>query len=64
MKIVITGHTRGLGKAFYDYFVKDPSNTVIGLSKSQGVNVESTDTVINLATGCDLFFVSLLRLFP
>ena len=55
MKIVITGHTRGLGKAFYDYFVKDPSNTVIGLSKSQGVNVESTDTVVNLATGCDLF---------
>jgi hypothetical protein len=55
MKIVITGHTRGLGKAFYDYFIKDPSNTVIGLSKSQGVDVESTDTVVKIATDCDLF---------
>jgi hypothetical protein len=55
MKIVITGHTRGLGKAFYEHFVKSPSNTVIGLSKSQGVDVESIDTVVNLAAGCDLF---------
>ena len=55
MKIVITGHTRGLGKAFYEYFVKDPANTVIGLSKSQGVDIQSTDTIVKLVTGCDLF---------
>lgn len=55
MKIVITGHTRGLGKAFYEYFVKDPLNIVIGLSKSQGVNIESTDTVVKIAADCDIF---------
>jgi hypothetical protein len=55
MKIVITGHTRGLGKAFYEHFVKDPSNTVIGLSRSQGADIREADAVIKQAEGCDLF---------
>jgi hypothetical protein len=36
MKIVITGHTQGLGLAFYSYF-KD--HEVIGFSRSNGYNI-------------------------
>lgn len=56
MKIVITGHTRGLGKAFYEHFIKDPTNTVIGLSRSQGTDVSSSlDKVLEISKNCDLF---------
>lgn len=34
MKVVITGHTRGIGKAIYEYFKKDSKNILIGFSKS------------------------------
>jgi len=56
MKIVITGHTRGLGKAFYEHFIKDPNNTVIGLSRSQGTDVSSSlDKILEISKNCDLF---------
>jgi len=56
MKIVITGHTRGLGKTLYDHFVKNPNNVVTGFSKSQGTNLkDSIEPVIAAADGCDLF---------
>lgn len=56
MKIVITGHTKGLGKTLYDHFVKDSNNTVIGFSRSQGTDIKtSIDSVIAAAENCDLF---------
>jgi hypothetical protein len=36
MKIAITGHTQGLGQAFFNYF---QSHTVIGFSRSNGYNI-------------------------
>ena len=38
MKIAITGHTQGLGQAFFKYF---QSHTVIGFSRSNGYNISS-----------------------
>lgn len=35
MKIVITGHTKGIGKAIFDFFSQN-GHTVIGLSRSNG----------------------------
>jgi hypothetical protein len=56
MKIVITGHTRGLGKAMYEHFISDPKNTVVGLSKSQGTDISnSIDQICEIANGCDIF---------
>lgn len=39
-KIVITGHTNGLGKAMFDYFSKDLNNQVFGFSRSTGYNIK------------------------
>ena len=36
MKIAITGHTQGLGQAFFNHF---QSHTVIGFSRSNGCNI-------------------------
>jgi nucleoside-diphosphate-sugar epimerase len=38
MKIAITGHTQGLGQAFFNHF---QSHTVIGFSRSNGYNIAS-----------------------
>jgi len=58
MKIVITGHTRGLGLHIYNHFV-NLGHEVIGLSKSNGYDLETDiDKVINFVKNskCDYFF--------
>jgi short-subunit dehydrogenase involved in D-alanine esterification of teichoic acids len=55
MNIVITGHTRGLGKYLFDYFSK-LGNTVTGLSRSNGfdINVDQ-EKILDIVTKHDLF---------
>ncbi len=53
MKIAITGHTRGLGLAFYNHFKY--SNDVIGLSRSTGHDINQPDTLVPIIESCDLF---------
>lgn len=58
MKIVITGHTRGLGLHIYNHFV-NLGHEVIGLSKSNGYDLETDiEKVINFVkdSNCDCFF--------
>ncbi len=56
MKIIITGHTSGIGQAIYDHFKLDPSNEVIGLSRTTGYDIpNSIDAIIKVSSGCDLF---------
>jgi len=51
----ITGHTSGLGKALYDYFV-DIGWEVQGFSRSNGWDIEKdVDKIASVAKGCDLF---------
>jgi hypothetical protein len=56
MKIAITGHTRGLGKAIYTHF-DNAGHEVIGLSRSNGFCIpEKLEQIIDIAKTCDLFF--------
>lgn len=55
MKIAITGHTSGIGKALFNYFV---SYTPMGFSRSNGHNinhVEDRKKIINQSIDCDVF---------
>jgi short-subunit dehydrogenase len=56
MKIVITGHTAGLGKILYEHFQTFDDYEVIGISRSTGYNLTTDlDKIIEEAAGCYLF---------
>jgi len=55
MKIAITGHTRGIGKALFDYFV---SYTPIGFSRRNGYDIDQIKNrkeIINQCIDFDVF---------
>ena len=55
MKIGITGHTKGLGHAFFNLF-KSQGHEVVGFSRSNGYDiVEKIDDVINAVKDFDMF---------
>jgi hypothetical protein len=55
MRVVITGHTGGLGLAFFNYFVKE-GHDVVGVSRSNGYSLPlKFKEVVSLAEGADLF---------
>jgi len=61
MKVVITGHTYGIGKALYDSF-KSAEWEVVGLSRSNGYDIDSDfDKVVDAAAGADLFINNAYR---
>ena len=57
MKIAVTGHTSGIGKSIYDYFLEQ-NNDVIGFSRSNGYNIsnkEDRTNICNLSENFDIF---------
>jgi NADP-dependent 3-hydroxy acid dehydrogenase YdfG len=57
MKIIITGHTRGIGAAIKKYF-EDKGHTVIGFSKSTGYDISNPivrEKIANLSADADIF---------
>lgn len=54
MKIAITGHTRGIGKAIADVF-SDQGHEIIGLSRSNGYDIINTQMIVDAAKDCDVF---------
>ena len=54
MKVAITGHTRGLGFACAMLFVNS-EHTVLGLSRSNGYDINDTDKIIDAVRDCDVF---------
>jgi hypothetical protein len=61
MKVVITGHTYGIGKALYDSF-KSAEWEVVGLSRSNGYDIDADfDKVVEVAQGADLFINNAYR---
>lgn len=55
MRVVITGHTGGLGLAFFNYFT-ERGDEVIGLSRSNGYTLpDKIDQVVEVAETSDLF---------
>jgi hypothetical protein len=57
-KIVITGHTSGIGQAIYNYFSQDPNNKVFGFSRSNGYDIQNPKKraeVISFSKDADIF---------
>lgn len=55
MKVVITGHTYGIGKELYDHFT-NKGHEVIGLSRSNGFDLtQDLESFVEKINGCDLF---------
>lgn len=55
MRVIITGHTGGLGLAFFNYFT-ERGDEVIGASRSNGYTMpDKFDQVLDLTHGADLF---------
>ena len=55
-KIIITGHTRGIGKAIYDKFTEISCREIVGMSRSNGYDLEQDfDKIVAEAEGCEIF---------
>lgn len=62
MKVVITGHTYGIGKALYENFQTYGGWEVVGLSRSNGYDIDKDfDKVVEAASGCFLFINNAYR---
>jgi len=53
MNIAITGHTRGVGKFIYEHF--KPKANVIGLSRSNGYDINDTSDILDAVKNSDVF---------
>lgn len=61
-KIVITGHTAGLGKAIYDKFKEISCREIIGMSRSNGYDIEKDfDKIVDEAAGAEMFINNAYR---
>ena len=61
MKVVITGHTQGIGRALYESFTSAEWE-VVGLSRSNGYDIDKDfDQVVEAAAGADLFINNAYR---
>lgn len=54
MKIAITGHSAGIGKALVKYF-EEQGHEVVGLSRRNGYNIRSLPKVASMIEPCDMF---------
>lgn len=61
-KIVITGHTSGIGKAIYDKFKKVSCREIVGMSRNNGYDIDTDfDKIIEQSTGAELFINNAYR---
>lgn len=54
MKIAITGHKKGIGKAFAEQ-LKSRGHDIVGISRSDGENIRRTKHTASIIEPCDLF---------
>ena len=54
MKIAITGHTHGIGKAFAEQLA-ERGHEIIGISRRDGENIRRIEHTANLIDPCNLF---------
>ena len=54
MKIAITGHTAGIGKAFAEQ-LSQRGHSVVGISRREGENIRRIQHTASLIEPCDLF---------
>lgn len=61
-KIIITGHTHGIGKAIYDKFTEVSCHEIVGMSRSNGYDIDKDfDKIVAEAEGCELFINNAYR---
>lgn len=61
-KIIITGHTRGIGKAIYDKFTEISCREIVGMSRSNGYDIDKDfDRIVEAATGAEMFINNAYR---
>jgi hypothetical protein len=61
-KIIITGHTSGVGKAVYDKFKEISCREIVGMSRSNGYDIDADfDKIVAEAEGCELFINNAYR---
>lgn len=61
-KIIITGHTSGIGKAIYDKFKEISCREIVGMSRSNGYDIDTDfDKIVEEASGCELFINNAYR---
>lgn len=61
-KIIITGHTNGIGKAIYDKFKEISCREIIGMSRSNGYDLEQDfDKIVEETAGAELFINNAYR---
>ena len=61
-KIIITGHTKGIGRAIYDKFTEISCREIVGMSRSNGYDLEKDfDRIVEEATGAELFINNAYR---
>jgi nucleoside-diphosphate-sugar epimerase len=61
-KIIITGHTSGIGKAIYDKFTEVSCREIVGMSRSNGYDIKSNfDKIVEESTGAEIFINNAYR---
>ena len=57
-KVVVTGHSSGIGKAIFDYFSNDPNNQVFGFSRANGHDIKDwqvRNKILEFSLDADIF---------
>ena len=54
MKIAITGHTAGIGKAFAEHLAQR-GHSIVGISRREGENIRRVSHTASIIEPCDLF---------
>lgn len=61
-RIIITGHTSGIGKAIYDKFTEVSCHEIVGMSRSNGYDIDANfDKVVEEAAGAEIFINNAYR---
>lgn len=61
-KIVITGHTHGIGKSIYDALCSESCRQIIGMSRSNGYDIDKDfDKIVEEASGAEIFINNAYR---
>ena len=64
-KIIITGHTNGIGKSIYNTFKEGSCREILGMSRSNGYDIDKDfDKIVEEATGAEIFINNALMKDP
>lgn len=54
MKVAVTGHTSGIGKALFEYF-QNNGHECLGFSRSNGYNIKNHQAIVEQSCGVEVF---------